>query len=82
VPAADLRFGDVIRFTFGDAECIAMVIATKGPRITTEENIDALGDTDNILVLGLSAPTWTADFHRLGQTAAFAAERTDYKVLR
>ena len=83
MPAADLRFGDVIKFAFGDATCVAMVIATKGDEVTTDENIYALGnESNNIVVLGLVVDSpYVIDWHKVGETAAFPADGRDYKVL-
>jgi len=85
VPAADLKFGDVIRFKFAGDICTALVLATRGAEIRTDENIYALGETGFIAVLGLAldrAPkSENTEWHQVGQIAPFADGTTDYEVL-
>ena len=80
----DLHFGDVIEFSFGDQRVVAMVVATKGDLVNTDEGTDALGDSGNILLLGLVGPEFAEDpdapWHRAWETASMPYR--SYKVLK
>lgn len=81
---ANLKFGDVIRFEFAGSECIAMVLATEGKELVTDEDTTVFGPYSSksaILVLGLANDDPNPDgYHDVGKTASFKTNER-YEVL-
>ena len=84
--AADVKYGSIVEFHFGDAACRAMVLANTGREVVTDEGTHALGDDDSILVLGLTKVYGEGaiehDWHQPGETASLSVTAVAaYKVL-
>jgi len=85
VSDTDLKFGNVIRFDYAGDTITALVIATKGGSVRTDEGTDALGGSDQIVVFGLAnnhaSDPRNDQYHQEGETAAFSPTIKRYEVL-